>query len=224
MIVGLKFLTSFSVTVLWGGISIILYYDVIKRIKIIGDIMILGVVFTLSMYIFFLLLILNSRFIKAILRSPLIATPMRLLLRKEKQELLKSIDEKVEGYKRILSSFWRSSKTFFFLNILLTTIMIFFILVTSYLSMEAVTSEPLPLLKILGLQVAINMIVYFTPTPGASGGVEGVFYLVFSSVASKAAIAAALIIWRFFTYYMVIIIGNITSVRFALKNGSRNGR
>ena len=220
MVVGLKFLTSFSITVIWGLAAMGFYFEIIKSIKVLGKFMLLGILLTIAMYAFFLLLLLNSRFIKAVLCSPVISAPIAFLLRKRREEILTTIDEKVKSYKTLLRKFWRKSKSCFFINILLTFIMILSVLSTSYLSILTVSNHEIPYLKILGLQIAVNMIVYFTPTPGASGGMEGVFYLVFSKVVSKSDVAAGLILWRFFTYYLVIIIGNLTSVRYMFKSVS----
>lgn len=52
----------------------------------------------------------------------------------------------------------------------------------------------------------------YTPLPGASGAQEGVFALYFSGIFPGSLCVAALLLWRFFTYYMWLIIGAIVSV------------
>lgn len=57
--------------------------------------------------------------------------------------------------------------------------------------------------------VAITSAVYFVPTPGNAGAAEGTFYVVFSAL-SEGYVFWAMLVWRFFSYYVYIIMGAIT--------------
>lgn len=57
--------------------------------------------------------------------------------------------------------------------------------------------------------VAVTSAVYFIPTPGNAGVAEGAFYIVFSALAS-GYVFWAMLTWRFFSYYIYIIMGVIT--------------
>ena len=52
----------------------------------------------------------------------------------------------------------------------------------------------------------------YTPLPGASGAQEGVFALYFSQVFPDGVRVVALLLWRFFTYYIWLIIGAVVTV------------
>ena len=56
--------------------------------------------------------------------------------------------------------------------------------------------------------VAVTSAVYFIPTPGNSGAAEGTFYVVFSAL-SSGYIFWAMLVWRFFSYYIYILMGPI---------------
>ena len=56
--------------------------------------------------------------------------------------------------------------------------------------------------------VAVTSAVYFVPTPGNSGAAEGTFFVVFSAL-SSGYVFWAMLIWRFFSYYIYIILGPI---------------
>lgn len=56
--------------------------------------------------------------------------------------------------------------------------------------------------------VAVTSAVYFVPTPGNAGAAEGTFYVVFSAL-STGYIFWAMLVWRFFSYYIYIIMGPI---------------
>ena len=56
--------------------------------------------------------------------------------------------------------------------------------------------------------IAVMAAIYFVPTPGNSGAAEGTFFVVFSAL-SSGYVFWAMLVWRFFSYYIYIIIGPI---------------
>lgn len=56
--------------------------------------------------------------------------------------------------------------------------------------------------------VAVISAVYFVPTPGNAGAAEGTFFVVFSAL-SSGYVFWAMLVWRFFSYYIYIIMGPI---------------
>ena len=58
------------------------------------------------------------------------------------------------------------------------------------------------------ITIAVMAAIYFVPTPGNSGAAEGTFFVVFSAL-SSGYVFWAMLIWRFFSYYVYIIIGPI---------------
>ena len=60
--------------------------------------------------------------------------------------------------------------------------------------------------------VAVTSAVYFVPTPGNAGAAEGTFYMVFSAL-SSGYVFWAMLIWRFFSYYIYIIMGPLIYAR-----------
>ena len=63
---------------------------------------------------------------------------------------------------------------------------------------------------------ALGLLLYvsaaYTPLPGASGAQEGVFALYFSQVFPDNVRFIALLLWRFFTYYISLIVGAVVTV------------
>ena len=56
------------------------------------------------------------------------------------------------------------------------------------------------------LQWLVFAVMSFIPTPGATGGAEGIFLLLFSTVLPQSAIGTILIGWRFLDYYFVVML------------------
>lgn len=62
-------------------------------------------------------------------------------------------------------------------------------------------------LTTLGLLVVTTFIMYFAPTPGASGISEGVFGSFFSELVSSGHLLLVILVWRFLTIYLGMLIG-----------------
>lgn len=64
--------------------------------------------------------------------------------------------------------------------------------------------------------VAVTSAVYFVPTPGNAGAAEGTFFVVFSAL-SSGYIFWAMLVWRFFSYYVYVLMGPIIYFRMHLE-------
>ena len=64
------------------------------------------------------------------------------------------------------------------------------------------------MLDVIALSSFVTMANSFIPIPGASGGTEVVFNLLFSSMMGTLT-SAVMILWRFSTYHIVLLIGGI---------------
>ena len=47
------------------------------------------------------------------------------------------------------------------------------------------------------------------PIPGASGGTEAIFIMMFSNLFDTTLVTTVMLIWRFLTYYLMIIVGSL---------------
>lgn len=63
------------------------------------------------------------------------------------------------------------------------------------------------LLDILALSSFVSMINAFIPLPGAAGGTEATFLLMFSTIFSSVDTRAMMLLWRFTSYYFDMILG-----------------
>ncbi len=69
-----------------------------------------------------------------------------------------------------------------------------------------------PWYQLLTLSTLLFVSASYTPLPGASGAQEGGFLLYFKGIFKDGTIGLALLIWRFFTYYLFLIVGVFTIV------------
>ena len=67
-----------------------------------------------------------------------------------------------------------------------------------------------PWYQVLTISCLLFVSASYTPLPGASGAQEGGFLLYFQGIFKNGTIGLALLIWRFFTYYLYLIVGVFT--------------
>lgn len=87
-----------------------------------------------------------------------------------------------------------------------------------YLSMDitpiVASGNAMLLLDCICLTAYVSMINAFIPIPGASGGTEAVFVLMFSTLFGSVQAGAIMALWRLFTYYLVMIVGALLFILF----------
>ena len=64
-------------------------------------------------------------------------------------------------------------------------------------------------IKLIVLSIIITTMASFVPIPGASGGMEYGFIALFSYYVLDVKLGAVMLIWRFLTYYLLVIFGGI---------------
>lgn len=79
------------------------------------------------------------------------------------------------------------------------------------------------LITIIALSSFVSMINAFIPIPGASGGTEATFVVLFSLIFDKTAAVGCMLVWRFITYYLALILGGAVFILFkAVKRKEEN--
>lgn len=73
------------------------------------------------------------------------------------------------------------------------------------------------MINMLSATACVTMISSFVPLPGAAGGAELSFHTFFSMFLPGNMISMAMLMWRFLTFYMPILVGMIFAVKFAGK-------
>ena len=61
--------------------------------------------------------------------------------------------------------------------------------------------------ELLAVSIMLFVSASYTPLPGASGAQEGGFLLYYRGLFAGGTISVALLVWRFMTYYAILLIG-----------------
>jgi len=102
----------------------------------------------------------------------------------------------------------KKHKTRFFLAILLSIVIFCNKFFAAYLAARALGID-VSLEQVLIIQMFLNIILYFLPTPGGSGGAEIGSAMLMASLIPGSLLAAHTIIWRSALTYLAVIIGGL---------------
>ncbi len=118
------------------------------------------------------------------------------------KKTLTEIDDFYKSYKQI-----NRNKPLVIKIIILTVIQICLIHTVSFAVFTSLGGTLNKFLASFSANNYVYLLSSFIPLPGASLGSEGSFILFFSNIYPKNAVTLAMIIWRFITYYLPILIG-----------------
>ncbi|HOP83127.1 MAG TPA: lysylphosphatidylglycerol synthase domain-containing protein, partial [Fervidobacterium sp.] len=82
-------------------------------------------------------------------------------------------------------------------------------------AIESVSTKSLAFPVFWGIMTMLNTVVYYIPTPGSSGGVEGFYQLIYSTIYGGKASMSGIVVYRFVTYYLIVFLGTALVWRFA---------
>ena len=75
-------------------------------------------------------------------------------------------------------------------------------------------------LYIIMMSAFAQTMMLWVPTPGASGGVEWAYTVLFTAFASTSVIVSSMLLWRFITFYLGMLIG-LAAYLFVKKRGRK---
>ena len=91
--------------------------------------------------------------------------------------------------------------------------------------LRGLASPDIHYLAVLVTYEVLWQVVFYVPTPGASGGVEGTFALVYAEMTgAPEATLISVIVWRLATYYLLILFGGLLYGLFAKAGYAKTGR
>ncbi|MBC3889721.1 flippase-like domain-containing protein [Acetobacterium paludosum] len=176
-----------------------------------------GLVLNVAAIVFIGILVFNPNAARGILLSCVkILLKLRILKNSEKQ--CKKIDHFVGEYKLAVEGLKDKKKEtlqLFFVSIIqmmaFYSVGYFVYLSLGLNSVNAVT--------IISLQAILYVAVAFVPTPGAVGGAEAGFLLIFGPIYGAVNAPVAMILWRMITFYFILVFGGVYLSIHSIKMG-----
>lgn len=71
----------------------------------------------------------------------------------------------------------------------------------------------IPVDTTMGRMCLLNLVLYFTPTPGGTGVAEGGFVVLFSKLLPDGTVGIMAVLWRFFCEYVPFMLGAVITIR-----------
>lgn len=78
-----------------------------------------------------------------------------------------------------------------------------------------------PWYRLLTVSFLLFLSASYTPLPGASGAQEGGFLVFYRGLFTSGTIGLALLVWRFMTYYLFLLVGAAVTIAVQLRSGGR---
>ena len=166
---------------------------------------------------FFAVIYFNKPTIKIIQWGTKVASKMKLV--KHPEKMYKKIDNGVKDFSIGFFSLMRD-KRLLVRSFLLSVAQLTFYMIIPYFIALAFGLSGMDIITLLAAQSFVMCISSFMPLPGGSGAAEGSFY-VFFSMFFGAGTGVAMLLWRFITYYLMIVVGAIFSVNMGLTSGEK---
>lgn len=69
------------------------------------------------------------------------------------------------------------------------------------------------LVQVMGRMVLLNLVLYFSPTPGGSGIAEAGFVVLFSNILPEGVEGIMAVLWRFTAEYLPFLLGAFVTIR-----------
>ncbi|BES72717.1 YbhN family protein [Marinobacter nanhaiticus D15-8W] len=201
----------------------LLWLDALQGMAILDRIAGLLALFIVLYLGFFAVVLLRTRWLILIL-TRLFSTLRRFHLisaRRHKRWQFHMMRE-MTRFSRSFSIYVHGPRRFVLLSVLFT--FVFLVSLFSFPALIMVTlGYEVDYLTTLGLLFVTTFVMYFAPTPGASGISEGVFGTFFRGLLTPGHLVLVTLAWRFLTIYLGMIIGLIL-MQVELSSGRRRTR
>lgn len=174
----------------------------------------------LSHYLTIVYGILFVLFILAMIRTERVKYRLRhvskFFARRRKERVAAGIDKlsnEIDKFKFGLKRCWNKGIYKLGLTIFISVISLFVYTLIAPLVFRGLGIEA-PIMRTAIIQFILTFLLMFVPTPGGAGIAEGVGFALFSNVCMNPELLGVyVILWRFFTYYVGVIIGSIVIIR-----------
>ncbi len=184
--------------------------------KMIWLVILLSVIFSLGMVFFFLVPTVGKKFMRRLEKMGIVKWSIKLF-KKDPDTVLDDLSKKLDNFYASMKLIWTKKPWLVIFDGsmgVLVLLLLYYILYRALTisSLNASASFQLSFLNLSAVFILLSFVIYYVPTPGSSGGVEGGFYAVLSLYGNKSAVMTGILMWRLTTYYLPILLGFVTMI------------
>ena len=169
---------------------------------------IIGYIINMIILLFLIFVSFNKKFNKGVVRF--IIKVLNLFgIVKDKEKTIEKWDKNCEGFYES-AQLMKENKFVFFRGVVLQILQLICLFsVPLFVAYATGANHQLNMFNTIAISSFITICSCYVPIPGATGGVEYGFGAFFSKFIAKSDIRVVLILWRFITYFVPVIIGGI---------------
>ena len=204
----LKFICfQISLTIICIFVMIFKFHEFAAEIQGFSAFMLVGFSINTAVAIILLLIAFNKKIALVIVRF-FVKILAKLRIFKNADEKLDSVNKEVDLFSEGFSTAIENKlvvANMFFCSML--QILLFYLINIVIAFALGVKMDLHAIFHTIAGAACIQMSSTFIPLPGAAGGAELSYYLIYGSVFEPWQISAAVLLWRIYTFYMPIIVG-----------------
>ena len=189
------------------GIIAVIYntiFHLFPKVKLLQSLVLLGFIINI-LVIVFLLLISHSKRVMNAFSKITYSICKKLKINKDKEEIDNIFKEYYKGFKEL-----KNRKGLATIGILLNMIsLICFYIIPLIVLLGIDNGNSISIIDTLTASAYVYVIGSFVPIPGATGGIEYGFTQFYGNFIGLETISALLLVWRFLTYYVGVIVGGL---------------
>ena len=179
-------------------------FHIFPKVKLLQHLVLLGFIINIIVAVV-LLLISSSKSITTSISKLVIKILKTLKIKHNEKEIYKKFDDYFEGFQELKG---RKYLTIAGIALNIASLLCLYI-VPLYVLYSMGDFSSLSVVDTITSSAYVYVIGAFVPIPGASGGIEYGFTQFYGNFLNVETTFAVLIIWRFITYYLGIIIGGL---------------
>ena len=189
------------------GILAVLYnsiFHVFPKTKLLKHLVLLGFSINIAVAIV-LILVSYSKIVTQKIGNLIIKISQKLKMKVSEEKIQKTLTEYYEGFQEL-----KKRKGLFVIGIFLNIISLLSLYMVPLLILYSMKDfNSINILETITASAYVYVVGAFVPIPGASGGIEYGFTQFFGNFISAEKLSATLILWRFITYFVGIIVGAV---------------
>ncbi len=176
----------------------------------------LFIIYGVGLFLLILLLVNPSILKKLLYRFYFFLKRKQIVKTKRLLRFFRRIFKEVQDFRKSLRLYFSKQKSKLFLAFLVTVISYICLFFIAPVMLIGLGEKP-PILETVYLQLVLKFLLFFVPTPGASGVSEAAFVSLFKRVSPAHLLGIYVVLWRLFTFYIGAAIGGFVIVRMLQK-------
>lgn len=204
----IKFITYQITLTLFSAIVLIFKYNYFaERVNQFALVITIGFIIDLTVAALLFLIGFKKK-VATIIIHAIIGALAKIRIIKNKEQKLIKIDKEVELFNNGFKAIKTHKKELLFILMLTAFQLLAFYSVNIMIAFSFGMSLTLEqAVTLIAGASCIQMSSFFVPLPGAAGGAELSYHIIYSSILGDNLINAAMLTWRILTFYMPIIVG-----------------